>query len=405
VTRRPGSTPAGRDEGTPTMHPPTITPTAAGGLPLTAGQADHLVALVSDLSAAALQRGRALARTDLSEAQRDEVYGIWARATDAVYAAIRDLERPAGPGRDRHVHDGQASGGDLLAARVPRPWDDDPEPAAEKAYTDAYPAAGVVDDTDAVELDEADGADGGRRGCRWCGTQPVGAEGLCGFCRGDVAEGRVIDPDAGSTTDTVLLGMSGLGIVFGAVGVLVGAWHLDPETVTAVLAILGAYGWLAARMHGICRACGHPGSPGDPLTVLRRPRVHTRHLPNIRASLRASRQAVEAARVEVPRSPITTPVAPAGTRSAVDPEAASPDCGHLLPAATDGQRPPCPCTAWGVDAFDGGPCEACRARPAFRIPLKAEHVGPRTHLLLCAACLWVVERRRAELDEAAGGAR
>jgi hypothetical protein len=139
--------------------------------------------------------------------------------------------------------------------------------------------------------------------CRLCEEQPAQmavADGVCGFCRGDVAEGRVIDPDAGSTTDTVLLGVSGLGIVVGAVGVLVGAWHLDPVTFTAALAILGAYGWLAARMYGICRACGHPGSAGDPLTTvsrLRGPRVHTRHVATIRASVRASREAAAAARV------------------------------------------------------------------------------------------------------------
>jgi hypothetical protein len=42
------------------------------------------------------------------------------------------------------------------------------------------------------------------------------------------------------------------------------------------------------RLHGICRACGHPGSWSDPLTVARRPRVHVRHLPAIRESRRAS---------------------------------------------------------------------------------------------------------------------
>ena len=43
---------------------------------------------------------------------------------------------------------------------------------------------------------------------------------------------------------------------------------------------------------------------------------------------------------------------------------------------------------------DGEPCEACRARPAYRIPLKAECVGRRADILLCGSCLQAVERSR-----------
>jgi hypothetical protein len=235
-----------------------------------------------------------------------------------------------------------------------------------------------------------DGQDGGEQDggevewCRLCGEQPAqlaAGDGLCGFCRGDVAEGRVIDPDAGSVTDTVLLGVSGLGIVFGAVGVLVGAWHLDAVTVTTALATVGAFGWLLARMHGICRACGHRGSAGDPLTVLRRPRVHTRHLPNIRESHRLSRQgaaAAAAAGAETPRPPSTPSAGPTDTAPVP----------RLYGPALDGER-----------------CEACGAGPAHRVPIKPEHAVVRTHLLLCGPCLQGVLAHRTTLDEAAGGAR
>jgi hypothetical protein len=53
---------------------------------------------------------------------------------------------------------------------------------------------------------------------------------------------------------------------------------------------------VAIRTNGVCRACGDPGSYGDPLTVLRRPQIHTRHVPAIRESHWVSRQAARDAR-------------------------------------------------------------------------------------------------------------
>ena len=66
--------------------------------------------------------------------------------------------------------------------------------------------------------------------------------------------------------------------------------------VSSILLPLAVGAGLIRRTHGVCRACGRLGSASDPLTVFRRRRVHTRHLPNIRASVRNSRAAARAAR-------------------------------------------------------------------------------------------------------------
>ena len=55
-----------------------------------------------------------------------------------------------------------------------------------------------------------------------------------------------------------------------------------PRPLLAAVAGVGAGVAVLRRMRGICRACGHRGSWGDPLTLVRRPRVHVRHLPAIR---------------------------------------------------------------------------------------------------------------------------
>jgi hypothetical protein len=49
------------------------------------------------------------------------------------------------------------------------------------------------------------------------------------------------------------------------------------------------------------------------------------------------------------------------------------------------------------DSFAAGPCEACGARPAHRIPIKPEYAVARADVLLCGPCL------RGARD-AAGGA-
>jgi hypothetical protein len=173
--------------------------------------------------------------------------------------------------------------------------------------------------------------------CRICGeqpAQPAAGDGLCGFCRGDVAEGRRSDPagravdgqdevgqdeevvwvgrpgdydlngdegrdvrgdDAGSVANLLVIAVCVVGI-----GVLLAVDH-GPGVVSGLLwgvpvELAAIAGWLWRRVHGICRACGHRGSAGDPLTVWRRPRVHTRHLPNMRTSRRNSRRAALAMR-------------------------------------------------------------------------------------------------------------
>jgi len=90
--------------------------------------------------------------------------------------------------------------------------------------------------------------------------------------------------DRGSATNIAIT----LAILAAGVGALL---PIAPRSCRTALFLT----WLAsivivfARAHGTCRACGWPGSARAPLTLLRRPRVHVRHLPDIRASIRASR--------------------------------------------------------------------------------------------------------------------
>jgi hypothetical protein len=114
----------------------------------------------------------------------------------------------------------------------------------------------------------------------------------------DGRDDAAVGEDAGSVANRLVIAVCVLGI-----GVLLAVDH-GPQVVSGLLwsvpVELGAVAaWWWRRWHGICRACGHRGSAGDPLTTastLRRPRVHTRHLPNMRASRRNSRRAALAVR-------------------------------------------------------------------------------------------------------------
>jgi hypothetical protein len=98
---------------------------------------------------------------------------------------------------------------------------------------------------------------------------------------------RLAAGDDGSAENVSVLALAALGAVISVLTVVTGSvW---PAGLVG-LATIGAAGRLLARMNGICRACGHPGSWSEPLTVVRRPRVHVRHLPAMRASHRASRR-------------------------------------------------------------------------------------------------------------------
>jgi hypothetical protein len=161
--------------------------------------------------------------------------------------------------------------------------------------------AGCVNDTCTCTVGAADDAGQDDDPCEACGERPARLvevepdtvpQALCQDCEDDVAYAAEQAWDDGGHV-SVLLPL----LVCLAAGVL--AWlPVLPATAQALAAVACAVaGWVAVRRtDGTCAVCGRPGAGSDPLTVGRRPRVHIRHVPAMRASRRASLAAVEAAR-------------------------------------------------------------------------------------------------------------
>jgi hypothetical protein len=187
------------------MNHPTTTPTVetsapVSGRPLTAGQADHLVALVAALDAAARERGRVQATGGLTKHERETFHQAWVEALAEAFAGIRDLERPAGAaagtGADAALHWEQT-----------RQDDDDPETADDDRRLTLGQAARLM----ALAYRALGSA-----------TEAGAAEGRYGPCsaRGDAARAR-----AGAASEALmdaLHAMTGGGVPDAA---LVGALH------------------------------------------------------------------------------------------------------------------------------------------------------------------------------------